>query len=180
MYKIKKITIVISVFLIVLLIAACGQTKGNETVNSEEFAVNQQESNAQAENSTDSKRKENETINTEKSFVNQQESATTDAPEMLESIDWVGEYLDENGDANLKIEQRETGYHIEIGIFRLTSIDDGIGAIEGNKLLFTATDASGNPIKGEIEKTDSGADVIFTDSTWEYIENGDRYSYRSE
>lgn len=150
MYKVKRITIAISAFLIVLFITACGQTKGNEIINKEEF------------------------------FVNQQESATTDAPETLESIDWVGEYLDENGDANLKIEQRETEYHIEIGIFGLTSIDDGIGAIEGNKLLFTATDAGGNPIKGEIEKTDSGADVIFTDSTWEYIENGDRYSYRSE
>lgn len=63
-------------------------------------------------------------------------------------------------------DKRGTQYHIEIGIFRLISIDDGVGTIEGNKLLFTATDASGEPIKGEIAKTDNGTNVIFTDSTW--------------
>lgn len=75
-------------------------------------------------------------------------------PETTEPLNWAGEYLDENGNVNLKIEE--------------------------NKLVFTATDASGEPIRGEIEKTDNGADVIFIDSTWEYIENGDRYSYWSK
>lgn len=110
------------------------------------------------------------------------ETADTAAsePETVELLNWVGEYLDENGNVSLRIEESGTEYHIEISIFRLTSIDDGVGIIEGNKLVFTATDASGEPIRGEIEKTDNGVDVIFTDSTWEYIENGDRYSYWSK
>ncbi len=95
----------------------------------------------------------------------------------VESPNLVGEYLDENGDVNLIIEEEGTEYHIEICIFRLTLLDDGVGNMDGDKLVFTATDASGEPIKGEIVETESGVDVIFTDSTWTYIQNGDTYSY---
>ena len=89
----------------------------------------------------------------------------------------VGEYMDENNEVGLIVEWENDSYHIEISIFRLTSIDDGVGTLEGDKIVFTATDASGSPIGGEIVKTDVGADVIFTDSTWEYIQNGDTFRY---
>ena len=98
------------------------------------------------------------------------------ADECLNS-DLSGEFIDENGDVNLIITPKDNGYHIEIGIFRLTHMDDGVGELDGEKILFTVTDSSGDPISGEIVKTASGADVIFTNSTWEYIQNGDKYSY---
>lgn len=89
----------------------------------------------------------------------------------------VGEFIDENGDTGLIVKAEKDGYHVEVYIFRTTALDDGVGRLEGEKIIFTATDASGEPIEGEIIATDGGADVIFTNSTWEYIKNEDRYSY---
>ena len=62
-----------------------------------------------------------------------------------------GTYLDENNSPNLLIERKGTGmYRLEIGIFRLTTLSDAVGKVEGDRLEFTATDAAGNPIGGDI------------------------------
>lgn len=95
----------------------------------------------------------------------------------FEAASLVGEYVDDNNDVSLMIIPEGAGYHIKISIFRLTYMDDGIGTLVEDKIIFTATDASGAPIKGEIIETVKGADVTFTDSTWDYIDNGDRFSY---
>lgn len=111
----------------------------------------------------------------EETSTSKAENKTDDMTET--ESEFAGEYRDQNGDSGLIIEKKDDGYHIEIGITRLTYIDDGVGTLDGDKIKFTATDASGSPIEGEIEKTDTGADVVFTNSTWEYIENGERFSY---
>ena len=96
-----------------------------------------------------------------------------------DGIQYVGEYLDSDvNEPMLTIEEDKDGkYKIEIGIFRLTSIDDGIGELTEDGLKFTATDAAGNPIGGIITLDGNVATVTFTDSTWGYIQNGDTFLY---
>ena len=93
---------------------------------------------------------------------------------------YEGVYLDEdNSEPNLFIHYRDSDdtYSVEIGIFRLTSLDDGVGVVRGNVLDFTATDANGNPIGGEITLNGDTAVVTFTRSTWPLLENGSKFNY---
>ena len=94
-------------------------------------------------------------------------------------VDYVGQYLDEdNNEPNLYIVSLPDGnYSVEIGIFRLTYIDDGIGTVTPDGLSFTATDANGEPIGGIITLQGDTATVTFTNSTWTYIENGQSFRY---
>ncbi len=108
-----------------------------------------------------------------------QTAGASSAEVSTDGSSYVGEYLD--GDVNepmLKIEASQGGkYKIEIGIYRLTSIDDGVGELTEDGLKFTATDAAGNPIGGIITLDGNVATVTFTDSTWGYIQNGESFLY---
>jgi len=95
--------------------------------------------------------------------------------------EFVGQYLDlENSEPNLHIYRKDGHYAIQIGIFRLTQIDDGKGLLSPEGLEFTATDAAGNPIDGIITLSHDTAIVTFTSSTWSYIQNGDSFKYIKE
>lgn len=97
---------------------------------------------------------------------------------VLDDALYIGEYLDDNKDPNLEIAKGEDSkYIVQIGIFRLASFDDGVGELTEEGMLFTATDMAGNPISGIITVASGTATVTFTDSTWEYIENGTIYEY---
>ena len=67
-------------------------------------------------------------------------------------------------------------YKVFMGIYRLTTLN-GIGELTKEGLTFTATDMAGNPISAIINVDEEKAVVTFTDSTWDYIENGDTYTY---
>ncbi len=97
----------------------------------------------------------------------------------LDDSIYIGEYLDlDINEPNLKIAKREDGnYDVEISIYRLTYLDDGIGTLTEDGMEFTATDANGDPIKGIIKVENKVATVTFTDSTWELIKNGDSFEY---
>ena len=84
-----------------------------------------------------------------------------------------GVYLDENNEPNLKIMKQSSGvmYDIEIGIFRLTTLDDGKGRVDFDVMEFVATDANGNPIEGNITLRNDTAEVTFTHSTWPLLKN---------
>lgn len=90
---------------------------------------------------------------------------------------YIGEYLDSDvGEPNLEIAKREDGtYIVQMGIHRLTTLEDGVGELTPEGMSFTAIDAAGNPIGGWITVEDRTATVTFTDSTWEYIKNGDSF-----
>ena len=84
-----------------------------------------------------------------------QNETTTIEESVTPEPSYEGVYLDEdNNEPNLYITRRDDGkYDVRIGIFRLTDLDDGIGTIGTNGMEFTATDAAGNPIGGEIWRT---------------------------
>ena len=98
----------------------------------------------------------------------------------MTSHPYEGTYLDEdNNEPNLFINYRRSDgkYDVEIGIFRLTTLDDGIGTLLNDIMEFTATDASGSPIGGEINLKGDTAVVTFTRSTWPLLENGSKFIY---
>lgn len=114
----------------------------------------------------------------ESSVENESAEDVTAQEKTLDDTLFIGEYLDENKDPNLEIARGEDGkYIVQIGIFRLASFDDGVGELTEEGMLFTATDMAGNPIGGIITIENGTARVTFTDSTWEYIENGTSYEY---
>lgn len=98
------------------------------------------------------------------------------------SVVWPfeGSYLDEDyGEPNLDISYRRNDgkYNVQIGIPRLTTLDDGLAVMGDNGLEFTATDAAGNPIGGEIVLKGDTAVVTFISTTWPLIEQGSSFKY---
>lgn len=139
-----------------LCLAACGSDKNSEEVISSDAAF---------EITTDSKETEGETI-TKKDIV-------------LDDTVYIGEYLDNDvEEPNLEIAKDNDGeYIVQIGIYRLTSLEDGIGKLTADGLLFSATDAAGEPISGIITSDGQTATVTFTDSTWENLPNDSSFQY---
>ena len=93
--------------------------------------------------------------------------------------DYAGVYLDEDvHEPNLFINPRDDGtYSVEVGIYRLTDLDDGVGTSASDGLHFTATDAAGNPIGGIITLQGDTALVTFTASNWGLLEPGSQFRY---
>jgi len=112
--------------------------------------------------------------------ANTNQEATTEPKIQPAEVNYQGQYLDyDNNEPNLQIAKRADGkYTVQIGIFRLTRISDGVGEVTEAGLRFTATDAAGNPIAGIITLEGEIATVTFTDSTWAYLENGASYQYK--
>lgn len=107
-----------------------------------------------------------------------QEESAEEQEKVLDDTLYIGEYLDDNKDPNLEITKGEDGkYKVLIGIFRLAVFDDCVGELTEEGMRFTATDMAGDPIRGIITVKNGVATVTFTDSTWEYIENGASYEY---
>ena len=67
---------------------------------------------------------------------------------------------------------------VKIVLTRLTTIDDGVGVLFDNGLAFSATDAVGNPIYGEITIEGDTARLTFTKSKWEYLPDGTTFIFK--
>ncbi|MBQ2177972.1 MAG: hypothetical protein II451_02470, partial [Oscillospiraceae bacterium] len=80
-----------------------------------------------------------------------EEPSEPDQPDKT-PVDYEGQYLDiDTNQPGLRIVASDNGgYLVQVGIYRLTSLDDGRGEMKPDGLHFTATDASGNPISGLI------------------------------
>lgn len=92
---------------------------------------------------------------------------------------YIGEYLDRDTDEpGLEIAKCEDGgYIVQISVYRLTSLSDGVGELSSDGMTFTATDAAGNPISGTITAADKAATVTITDSSWEGLPDGSSFRY---
>lgn len=179
----KKIAILVCVLITSLNIVACGQVKEDEIVNTDEFAASQQESNVQTVEDTDSQTKEDETVDTEGSAVNELGNGEQAIEGMnSETTDNLsGEYVSPVDDSTLSITVAVDGsYSAELDLFRLTSIYDFTGKYENSILTMIGTDSAGNPITAEITFSNEQATLTFTDSTWEYLENGTQYVFNKK
>jgi hypothetical protein len=120
------------------------------------------------------------TAATADSSASTSEQAATSAPEALPDEQlYIGEYNDQDSnEPNLEIAKGDDGsYVVQIGIYRLTALSDGVGTLTADGMTFTATDAAGNPIGGVITSDGETAAVTLTDSTWELLENGSTFQY---
>ena len=137
----------------------------------------QTEPQTETERQTQTEQQTQTESHTETAPLTSTEESTADRPD-LDGTLYIGEYLDSDVmDPNLEIAEGEDGqYIVQIGIFRLTSIE-GVGELTEDGMRFTATDAAGNPISGVITVEDQMATVTFTDSTWTYLPNGSSYQY---
>lgn len=108
------------------------------------------------------------------------EASAQPESEASEGDSYIGEYLDyDNNEPNLQIAKGNNGtYVVQIRIYRLTELGDGIGELTPEGMVFKATDAAGNPIRGIITLEGQIATVAFTDSTWELLEKGAAFQYR--
>lgn len=147
------------------------------------FQINEdpvQEAPGETLSGTEDLSEEKETSGTDalKEETSGEEQETPDIVQNQEMM-YIGEYLDyDNAEPNLEIAKGEDGkFVVQIGIFRLCSLDDGVGELTSEGMTFTATDPAGNAIGGIITVEDAVAKVIFTNSTWEYLENGATYEY---
>lgn len=115
-------------------------------------------------------------------LINNTDSNTELPEKLVEAKDpYIGQYLDEyNREPNLQIFKHGDQYVVQVTIFKLTSLDDGVGQLTPDGLAFTATDASGNPISAVITLNADTAVVTFKKSTWSYIENGETFKYIRE
>ncbi len=104
---------------------------------------------------------------------------TTETASTLDDAAYIGAYSDEGAMPEaLTIEKGEgNNYTIQVTIFRLGSLEDGVGTLDASGMKFTATDPAGNPIKGLITSDGQSATLTITDSTWEYLTNGYTLQY---
>ena len=125
------------------------------------------------------KEKKEEVVNTEKSTADKQESNTQEFENT--TVDLYGDYVCPTDDSTLSITLKSDGsYSAELNLFRLTSIDDFKGTYENGTFVMTGTDSAGNPITAELAFSGEQVTLIFTDSTWEYLENGTKYVFNKE
>lgn len=125
------------------------------------------------------KEKKEEVVNTEKSTADKQESNTQEIENT--TVDLSGDYVCPTDDSTLSITLKSDGsYSAELNLFRLTSIDDFKGTYENGTFVMTGTDSAGNPITAELAFSGEQVTLIFTDSTWEYLENGTKYVFNKE
>ncbi len=102
-----------------------------------------------------------------------------DQPTVSEAL--TGHFVSDYDGSSLTVSTREDGrYDIEIDLFRLTLLDDGIGDDSDGGIDFTATDAAGEPIGGHISIADSTATLTFVHSTWSLIEEGAKWEFKRE
>lgn len=98
---------------------------------------------------------------------------------LLKQNSVIGEYVDCNDGSTLTISKSDNGrMKVKIGLTRLTTIDDGVGVLFDNGLTFSATDAVGNPIYGEITIEGDTARLTFTKSKWEYLPDGTTFIFK--
>lgn len=187
------------------LLAACGadntQSGGQSADSDTKTQVEEQSSDESFDEQTDQTEKQEQTDQQADKSASQTQASTKSSSAKSDSAQskssqtstknsssetasdadsvYIGEYLDADvNEPNLEIAKREDGkYTVQLGIYRLTTLTDGVGEMTSQGITFTATDDAGNPIKGLITVSNKTATVTFTDSTWDYLPNGSTFKY---
>ena len=89
---------------------------------------------------------------------------------------FLGEHTRDEDGSTLLIEANEDGtYKVNLSVIRLCSLEDGVGTLKDHKMTFTVDDPNGNPMTGIIYRDgENHLTVEFTDSTWDYLPNGEQ------
>ncbi len=157
----------------------------------EATTINEESSSVAKEHMTEVTRTETETLLETQTPESQKEmpdltgntesehTSSVDLPQETASDIYVGEYNDyDMNEPNLEIQKNEDGtYWIQIGIFRLVFLDDGIGKLVENKIEFQVTAPNGKTIDGTITVEEDVATVTFTSQEWSTYSSVNVYQY---
>ena len=127
--------------------------------------------------------------------ANQQETeAATDTagqPEATETSDsstqdtgnasagsFVGEHISSYDGSTLTISDNGDGtYKVDIELFRLCSLENGVGTLEGDQMTFVVDDPNGEKLTGAITRDSNNVfTVTITESSWSLLANGDSFT----
>ncbi len=99
---------------------------------------------------------------------------TGDAENELKEY-FLGEHTRSEDGSTLTIKDNGDGtYDIAISVTRLASLEGGVGTFAEHKMTFEVQDPSENTLKGMIYRdSDNSLVVRITDSSWEYLPNGE-------
>ncbi len=88
---------------------------------------------------------------------------------------FLGEHTKSDDGSTLTITDNNDGtFAVNIDIFRLCSLDDGVGTFSDHKMSFDVTDPAGNKMSGMIYRdSDNSLTVKITDSSWDYLQVDD-------
>ncbi len=115
----------------------------------------------------------------EELFHPTQGEAETDDPEGYRAAElsdyFLGTHERTDDGSTLTITEKEDGtFGVDLSIVRLTSMEGGVGTFDEHKITFTITDPAEKEMKGVIYRdSDNSLTVQITDSTWEYLPNGE-------
>ena len=100
---------------------------------------------------------------------------TAETSDTVNLDDYIGFYAD--GDCNeITIDKEGDDYTMEVTIFRLTDIDEGIVSATSEGVVFDATDAAGDPIKLLFREADDEMyELVIEETTWDGFEEGQIY-----
>ena len=100
------------------------------------------------------------------------DDAEADAANELQTY-FIGQHTSSNDGSELDITDNGDGtYKVDIDIFRLCTLENGVGTFADHKMTFEVNDPNENPMKGEIYlDSDNSLCIKITDSTWNYLPN---------
>lgn len=106
----------------------------------------------------------------------QEETAADPETEQAEELEayFLGDFIRDNDGSTLRIAQGADAITVDISIFRLCSLENGVGTFAEHKLSFTVDDPNGDPMRGVIYRdSDNSLTLQITDSTWELLPAGE-------
>ena len=180
----KKVTWILAFAVVMCILSSCGQTKNSENtqtnVISRTTEINDDSSEVEDTQSDDAsasantnpinghKEDEQSVINevpeTQNDNIEEEQSTTDEAkPDLYE-----GEYSDYDvNEPSLEIKKNnDETYQIQIKIYRLFYLDDGVGKVTEKGLEFEATGPNGNKVNGVIKLKEDIATVTFFSQEW--------------
>lgn len=180
----KKVTWILAFAVVMCILSSCGQTKNSENtqtnVISRTTEINDDSSEVEETQSDDAstsantnpinghKEDEQSVINevpeTQNDNIEEEQSTTDEAkPDLYE-----GEYSDYDvNEPSLEIKKNnDETYQIQIKIYRLFYLDDGVGKVTEKGLEFEATGPNGNKVNGIIRLEEDIATVTFFSQEW--------------
>lgn len=180
----KKVTWILAFAVVMCILSSCGQTKNSENtqtnVISRTTEINDDSSEVEETQSDDASASANtnpinghkegeqsvikEVPETQNDNIEEEQSTTDEAkPDLYE-----GEYSDYDvNEPSLEIKKNnDETYQIQIKIYRLFYLDDGVGKVTEKGLEFEATGPNGNKVNGVIRLEEDIATVTFFSQEW--------------
>lgn len=109
--------------------------------------------------------------------VGNTDSAAGEAATTAESGITAGEYTSSYDGSTMTITDNNDGtYKVDLSLFRVTTLENGVGTMDGDKMTVEVVDpAEGNMGLEITTESDGTLTVTVTDSSWDILSNGTKF-----